>query len=65
MVHDRASLYVFEKETGYGKCEIVLETNGEVISQPRESVSARHGLAVAAFASRGAGEDLIPVDLTE
>ena len=31
-VYDRGSLYVFEKETGYGKCEIVLETNGEVIS---------------------------------
>ncbi|MDB5575294.1 MAG: hypothetical protein JWR80_470 [Bradyrhizobium sp.] len=33
VVYGRDSLHVFEKETGYGKCEIVLETNGEVISR--------------------------------
>ena len=31
-VHERDSLYIFEKELGYGKCEIVLRTDGEVIS---------------------------------
>lgn len=32
MIYERDTQRIFEKETGYGSCEILLETNGEVIS---------------------------------
>jgi len=31
-VYGRDTLYVFEKSPGYGKCEVILKTDGEVIS---------------------------------
>lgn len=32
VVYERDALHIFERESGYGTCEIVLQTNGEVIS---------------------------------